>query len=171
MAIKKIIQSGLTLGAASLLSVAPVLLGSTPAKAVTADGDIQEFEYTTQSAPLLTRGDRGVAVRDAQLFLAAQGYYDGPIDSIYGSMTENAVREFQDDNDLLVDGRIGDDTWAVMAASPSEQNLTQPNNFNNQNDNFLEDEPNVFDEEESLLNNEPGVFDAEDAYGNELGDR
>ncbi len=60
----------------------------------------------------LARGARGEAVRDVQTRLASLGY---PIDSgehgEFGPSTERGVREFQQRRRLMVDGRVGDDTW------------------------------------------------------------
>ena len=60
----------------------------------------------------LSRGARGEAIRDIQARLAALGY---PIDPLehgeFGSSTERSVREFQQRRRLMVDGKVGDDTW------------------------------------------------------------
>jgi len=44
---------------------------------------------------LLRRGDRGEDVRALQSLLRSNGFNPGPIDGIYGQLTENAVYEFQ----------------------------------------------------------------------------
>ena len=38
-------------------------------------------------------------------------YYSGSVDGIFGSMTETAVKQFQQDNNLYVDGIVGNATW------------------------------------------------------------
>lgn len=54
---------------------------------------------------VLRRGDRGEQVKVLQEFLhLAQ-------DGIFGAITEEAVRQFQRDNGLWVDGVVGADTW------------------------------------------------------------
>jgi len=64
---------------------------------------------------IVTSGTRGEAVRDVQARLASLGF---PVDArehgVYGPSTEAAVREFQQRRQLLVDGVIGDDTWAEL---------------------------------------------------------
>jgi peptidoglycan hydrolase-like protein with peptidoglycan-binding domain len=56
---------------------------------------------------LLQRGDRGVAVQDLQFRLTRLGYNPGPIDGIYGSRTETAVRQFQSGFGLVPTGIYG----------------------------------------------------------------
>src|SRR5712691_12730080 len=60
----------------------------------------------------LTRGARGEAVHDVRARLAALGFTtesDEP--GSFGARTEAAVREFQQRRHLLVDGKVGPDTW------------------------------------------------------------
>jgi peptidoglycan hydrolase-like protein with peptidoglycan-binding domain len=47
-------------------------------------------------------------VREVQRLLTELGYQPGPIDGTYGPMTASAIREFQRDNRMQVDGRIDD---------------------------------------------------------------
>src|SRR5919198_3828491 len=63
----------------------------------------------------LTRGARGEAVRDIQARLAGLGYRIDPAEhGVFGSTTERSVREFQQRRRLMVDGRVGDETWNEM---------------------------------------------------------
>lgn len=64
--------------------------------------------------PTLRRGSRGEWVRKAQRILADANFDPGPIDGIFGPLTETAVREFQRSKGLTVDGIIGPRTWAAM---------------------------------------------------------
>lgn len=60
----------------------------------------------------LSRGARGEAVRDIQARLAALGYRIDPHEhGEFGATTEQGVREFQQRRRLMVDGKVGDDTW------------------------------------------------------------
>ena len=52
--------------------------------------------------------------REYQYMLQDLGYYPGNVDGNHGSMTDNAVRNFQGDKGLTVDGVVGDDTWAAL---------------------------------------------------------
>lgn len=59
---------------------------------------------------LLKFGSRGTAVVKLQQALKEKGYATGPVDGIYGKMTENAVIKFQQDNHLRIDGISGRET-------------------------------------------------------------
>lgn len=65
----------------------------------------------------LRPNEKGQAVRTMQSTLAELNYYQGSIDGSYGVTTENAVREFQKNNGLKVDGTAGRDTLAIMFSS------------------------------------------------------
>lgn len=60
---------------------------------------------------LLRRGSRGALVRTWQTFLGGQGIYRGSVDGDFGPLTDSATRVFQGTHELLVDGRVGNDTW------------------------------------------------------------
>ncbi|SHJ58118.1 spore cortex-lytic enzyme [Paramaledivibacter caminithermalis] len=59
-------------------------------------------------------GSRGNEVRLLQETLKRWGYYDGPIDSVYGGGTFTAVKEFQRKNGLAVDGVVGPQTAKAL---------------------------------------------------------
>jgi hypothetical protein len=59
---------------------------------------------------LIRRGDRSSEVRRIQEALAAAGFDPGPIDGVFGPLTEAAVRTFQEAAGLTVDGIVGPDT-------------------------------------------------------------
>ena len=58
----------------------------------------------------LRMGDSGSAVKDLQTKLKKLGYYDGTVDSTFGSGTYAAVRAFQQKNGLTADGVAGSET-------------------------------------------------------------
>ena len=62
----------------------------------------------------LREGDSGVAVTELQQMLNKLEYYYGEITGHYGSLTKKAVRSFQDDNDLTVDGIAGVNTINLL---------------------------------------------------------
>ncbi len=64
--------------------------------------------------PTLRRGSRGMAVKYLQSKLASKLYYGGSQDGIFGAGTERAVREFQAENGLAVDGIVGRNTWLAL---------------------------------------------------------
>jgi GH25 family lysozyme M1 (1,4-beta-N-acetylmuramidase) len=84
------------------------------------DGDIptpQPEPFTTEltvTAPILRRGDTGKAVFVLQALLLAAGYGAGGVDGIFGSGTESAVRSFQYQNALEVDGIAGKMTFGAL---------------------------------------------------------
>lgn len=62
----------------------------------------------------LQLGDRGFQVRRLQEKLSDRGYNPGLIDGVYGGQTQNAVREFQLQNELFADGVAGKATLAAL---------------------------------------------------------
>lgn len=53
---------------------------------------------------------------DIQKALAEAGLYKGSIDGVIGSKTKEAIRKFQEANDLKVDGVCGPKTWEKLKA-------------------------------------------------------
>ena len=70
---------------------------------------------TTASATLLKQGSSGDAVRALQENLKALGYYSGTVTGNYGSITKEAVRQFQKKNGLAADGVAGPRTLAKIS--------------------------------------------------------
>jgi hypothetical protein len=68
--------------------------------------------------PVLTEGDSGVAVEQLQTDLARWGLYAGEIDGAYGPATTEAVRQFQRQQNLPVDGVVGALTWQALQMQP-----------------------------------------------------
>ena len=56
---------------------------------------------------LLGPGDNGPPVEWLQQSLAALGFFDGELTGEFGALTQEAVRAFQTDESLPVDGRVG----------------------------------------------------------------
>lgn len=65
------------------------------------------------AAPMLHGDD----VVKTQQLLAANGYNPGKVDGWYGPITAQAVRAFQQDHGLAVDGVVGAATWGALWAS------------------------------------------------------
>jgi peptidoglycan hydrolase-like protein with peptidoglycan-binding domain len=61
--------------------------------------------------PVLRKGSTEPEVRDLQEALKALGHDPGPIDGVFGSRTEDAVRAFQQAKGIAVDGIVGRVTW------------------------------------------------------------
>lgn len=64
--------------------------------------------------PTLRLGDHGEDVIYLQTRLAAMGYEVGKIDGIFGVKTLEAVKAFQVENNLAVDGIVGPKTWMAI---------------------------------------------------------
>ncbi|WP_053956499.1 M14 family metallopeptidase [Inediibacterium massiliense] len=63
---------------------------------------------------ILKRGSQGTDVMEIQALLKKIGYDPGPIDGIFGTKTEEAVKNFQRDNGLTPDGIIGPQTYKAL---------------------------------------------------------
>ena len=68
----------------------------------------------TPQARVLKLGSYGAEVRYLQQKLYSKLYNVGPIDGIFGRQTEQAVKKFQQENGLLVDGIVGQNTWNAI---------------------------------------------------------
>ncbi len=68
-------------------------------------------------AVLFRRGDRGDGVRSLQLLLAGAGVSPGPIDGIFGGLTESAVSGYQSANSLPVTGTVDQAMWDRLQAN------------------------------------------------------
>jgi peptidoglycan hydrolase-like protein with peptidoglycan-binding domain len=53
-------------------------------------------------------------VRDAQTALRREGFYEGPIDGLWGAETASAVERYQRARGLAADGRLGSETMASL---------------------------------------------------------
>jgi len=76
--------------------------------------------------PTLRKGDAGPYVTLAQTMLIQRGYNLDPYgaDGKFGSKTETAVKQFQRDWDLAVDGVIGPRTWSMLESTPAKVTYT-----------------------------------------------
>jgi len=60
-------------------------------------------------------GSQGEPVREAQYLLARRHYLEAPdVDGVFGSETDQAVRQFQQAEGLGVDGIVGPATWSAL---------------------------------------------------------
>ncbi|MGN0776166.1 MAG: peptidoglycan-binding protein [Candidatus Ventricola sp.] len=68
----------------------------------------------SSSTASLREGDNSSAVLELQTMLKSLGYYYGDLTGKFGSLTKTAVRKFQDDNGLTVDGIAGQKTLNLL---------------------------------------------------------
>lgn len=87
--------------------------------------DRTESEFET-SQPTVRRGSSGSAVQTLQARLQALGFDPGPIDGVFGSMTDSAVRAFQRARNLQADGIVGPQTWDALYATPDKPSAPAP---------------------------------------------
>nr|WP_238159026.1 peptidoglycan-binding domain-containing protein [Priestia megaterium] len=64
---------------------------------------------------VLKKGSKGNAVKELQQKLTSLGYNTKGTDGIFGANTEAAVRNFQKDNKLAVDGIAGPNTLTAIS--------------------------------------------------------
>ncbi|MGD1949722.1 MAG: peptidoglycan-binding protein [Leptolyngbyaceae cyanobacterium] len=87
----------------------------------------ESAELLAQADNVLAPGSTGPAVSDVQAMLALMGYYSGAVDGAYEELTAEAVRQFQTDAGLTVDGIVGPLTWQRLLPTPTI--LTEPQEF------------------------------------------
>ncbi|MFS4091516.1 peptidoglycan-binding domain-containing protein [Streptomyces sp. AF1A] len=85
-----------------------------PAAGATRLAPASEHGCSPHHQSTIRRGSTGAAVTHAQCLLNYWGYNVGGVDGIFGSRTENQVRNFQRDRGLSVDGIVGPNTWAEL---------------------------------------------------------
>lgn len=68
-------------------------------------------------------GSRGEEVTQIQTKLKSLGYYTGNVDGVFGAATQNAVRKFQRDYGLTVDGIAGANTLRALGISSGGNNF------------------------------------------------
>lgn len=78
-----------------------------------------------EPSPMLARSSTGSAVSALQAALAklpdpATPLYGGAIDGDFGPVTEAAVRAYQTERGLTVDGIVGEQTWLSAVSLPGD---------------------------------------------------
>ena len=71
----------------------------------------QPTKVDVSKYPILKKGSRGSYVLKLQQLLVSKGYDPKGCDSIFGPGCDKAVRQFQKDSKLVVDGCVGPKTW------------------------------------------------------------
>ena len=96
-------------------------------------GEPPAADTADPAKPVLRKGSKGQAVREMQALLEKRGYDLGPCgtDGDFGKDTEAAVKRFQQDRGLAVDGICGPATWkglekaaALQQDTPAEKTYT-----------------------------------------------
>jgi len=88
------------------------------AKGLTADGVVGQRTWTALLSagyrPVLRLGSTGLDVRRLQRALTAALGRTVTIDGTFGSLTDQAVRDYQSSRGLAVDGTVGNATWSAL---------------------------------------------------------
>ena len=74
-----------------------------------------QYLLTLPPYPILRLNSRGNYVYFLQNLLDSNFIQVGEIDGIFGQKTQNAVKQFQQQNSLTVDGIVGVNTWSKLA--------------------------------------------------------
>jgi peptidoglycan hydrolase-like protein with peptidoglycan-binding domain len=69
------------------------------------------------NTPELASGATGPAVSRLQHGLSVMHLYTAPIDGVFGPLTDAAVRAYQTQRSITVDGIVGDQTWFTPAGA------------------------------------------------------
>ena len=70
--------------------------------------------YDYSKYPVLKKGSKGEYVYTLQKLLVSKGYDPKGVDGIFGPGCDAAVRKFQRDKKLVVDGCVGPKTWGAL---------------------------------------------------------
>ena len=102
-----------------LVGIDYVNTGKEASSNVISTGAVGGVEKSSLSRTTMRRGSKGDAIRELQTMLDKLGYDLGPcgIDGDFGKATEAAVRSFQSDHRLTVDGIAGPATYGELEKS------------------------------------------------------
>src|SRR5947209_8596428 len=67
--------------------------------------------------PQLSNGSTGSEVSAIQTVLKNGGFYTGAVDGDFGPLTDTAVRAYQTQRGVSIDGVVGDQTWFAPAGA------------------------------------------------------
>ncbi|MEO1721220.1 MAG: N-acetylmuramidase domain-containing protein [Pseudomonadota bacterium] len=84
------------------------------------------IESGEPAAEVLRRGSRGASVVELQRLLETGGFYEGDLDGVFGRLTFDAVKAFQADEGLHVDGVVGVNTWPALKALAQRNGVPTP---------------------------------------------
>lgn len=82
---------------------------------------LDHLNFAQPRVQAASAGADGALVREIQAELQERGYYRGAVDGIVGPMTLSAVRLFERDAGLPVDGRVRADLLEKLRARPAVQ--------------------------------------------------
>ena len=78
-------------------------------------GQASEEYFASQAAmPAAEESFSGPSIEEIQQALKNAGLYEGKIDGDLGPKTKKAIADFQSQNDLKADGKVGPKTWGRL---------------------------------------------------------
>ncbi|MBN8210704.1 peptidoglycan-binding protein [Bacillus sp. NTK071] len=95
------------------------VVGPQTVSALTGSTSSKSSSYTSTNSGTVRYGDRGQSVTNLQSQLKSKGYYNYSVDGVFGSITQQAVRNFQSANGLSVDGVAGPNTFGALSGAAS----------------------------------------------------
>jgi len=124
-------------------------------------------------ATTIKKGSNGTAVKELQQKLVDLGY-DISVDGIFGTETLTAVKKYQFDNNLTVDGIVGNNTWTSLNSKTSsnssndetEDTSTNTSYSNTNNDERYGEKKNSDDEESAEDEVDWALDQSEDVVSN-----
>ncbi len=89
---------------------------------------------------VLQKGDRSQDVSYLQRLLREKGFNPGIVDGVFGSRTEAAVKEFQSEQGLVIDGKARPETLQALGCN----NITRPKSAKSQSTPSRSSQPSPF---------------------------
>ncbi len=117
--------AGVTLPEAVTVEMVPP--AEETATALVEDSAAADAAMETATAAVTTVADAGSvgSISEIQTALQAVGLYQGNVDGKMGPMTQQAVVQFQEANQLEADGKVGPRTWALLQSYASKSMADQ----------------------------------------------
>ncbi len=85
-----------------------------PAPEFAPESSSEEGDREELNLAILRSGMQGEAVKRLQERLRILGLFSGEVDGIFGAQTLEAVKKFQQRNNMTVDGIVGRKTWEIL---------------------------------------------------------
>ena len=94
----------------------PVAAGQTPQTAGNVQQAASDVQQAVQeAAPMAEEEFSAPTTQQLQEALKNAGFYQGEVDGKIGAKSKQAIKDFQTQNNLAVDGKVGPKTWAKLS--------------------------------------------------------
>lgn len=120
--------NGVTLKQLRITRVTPM---NQAARSMSQQGNMNMPYTSSSNASRSARADKAT-IEAAQRQLKANGMYSGPVNGVWNSATQTAVRDYQQKNQLNVTGQLDQQTLSSLGVNTNQQNQNQ-NQQNPQN--------------------------------------